>query len=130
MDVTLKTDFSFLFIIISIIISAAVSWIYYRRSDLEGMKKKLLAALRFLSVFFILQLFSSPVISLFKNIFREPVSVFLIDNSQSLLLENRNIRLSEVLKNKIMNSAPGNSENLYFLFSENLIREIKKDDLE
>ena len=130
MDVTLKTDYGFLFIIISIIISAAVSWIYYRRSDLEGMKKKLLAALRFLSVFFILQLFSSPVISLFKNIFREPVSVFLIDNSQSLLLENRNIRLSEVLKNKIMNSAPGNSENLYFLFSENLIREIKKDDLE
>ena len=130
MDVTLKTDYGFLFIIISIIISAAVSWIYYRRSDLEGMKKKLLAALRFLSVFFILQLFSSPVISLFKNIFREPVSVFLIDNSQSLLLENRNIRLSEVLKNKIMNSAPGNSENLYFLFSENLIREIKKDDLD
>ena len=130
MDVTLKTDYGFLFIIISIIISAAVSWIYYRRSDLEGMKKKLLAALRFLSVFFILQLFSSPVISLFKNIFRDPVSVFLIDNSQSLLLENRNIRLSEVLKNKIMNSAPGNSENLYFLFSENLIREIKKDDLD
>ncbi len=130
MDVTLKTDYGFLFIIISIFISAAVSWFYYRSSELDGIKKKLLAALRFLSVFFILQLFSSPVISLFKNIFREPVNVFLIDNSQSLLIDKRNDRLSEILKNKVTNSTTGNSENLFFLFSGDLIREIKKDDLD
>ena len=130
MDVTLKTDFSFAYFIISIILPALVSWYYYRKSDLEGIKKKLFAVLRFLSLFFIFQLFSSPVITLFKNTFREPVNVYLIDNSKSLLLDNRNIRLSETIKNKVIASGPANSENLYFLFSGNLIREIKKDDLD
>lgn len=130
MDVTLKTDFSLLYIIISIILSASVSWYYYRKSDIEGIKKKLFAVLRFLSLFFILQLFSSPVISLFKKTFREPVNIYLIDNSQSLLIDNRNTLLVEILKNKVMNSGPDNSENLYFLFSGDLIREIKKEDLE
>lgn len=129
MDITLKSDFSLLYFILSVILAIAVSWFYYRRSTLEGINKKLFAVLRFLSLIFIFLLFSSPVISFIKNTFTDPVNVYLIDNSQSLLLDKRNELLSSVLDEKILSSEPGNSDNLYFLFSGGLMREVKKDEL-
>ena len=129
MDITLKSDFSLLYFILSVILAIAVSWFYYRRSTLEGINKKLFAVLRFLSLFFIFLLFSSPVISFLKNTFTDPVNVYLIDNSQSLLLDKRDVLLSSVLDEKILRSEPGNSDNLYFLFSGCLMREVKKDEL-
>ena len=129
MDITLKSDFSLLYFILSVILAIAVSWFYYRRSTLEGINKKLFAVLRFLSLFFIFLLFSSPVISFIKNTFTDPVNVYLIDNSQSLLLDKRDVLLSSVLDEKILSSEPGNSDNLYFLFSGGLMREVKKDEL-
>lgn len=129
MDITLKSDFSLLYFILSVILAIAVSWFYYRRSALEGINKKLFAVLRFLSLFFIFLLFSSPVISFIKNTFTDPVNVYLIDNSQSLLLDKRDVLLSNILDEKILSSEPGNSDNLYFLFSGGLMREVKKDEL-
>jgi len=129
LDITLKSDFSLLYFILSVILAIAVSWFYYRRSTLEGINKKLFAVLRFLSLIFIFLLFSSPVISFIKNTFTDPVNVYLIDNSQSLLLDKRNELLSSVLDEKILSSEPGNSDNLYFLFSGGLMREVKKDEL-
>jgi len=129
LDITLKSDFSLLYFILSVILAIAVSWFYYRRSTLEGINKKLFAVLRFLSLFFIFLLFSSPVISFLKNTFTDPVNVYLIDNSQSLLLDKRDVLLSSVLDEKILRSEPGNSDNLYFLFSGCLMREVKKDEL-
>ncbi len=129
MDITLKSDFSLLYFILCVILAVAVSWFYYRRSTLEGINKKLFAVLRFLSLFFIFLLFSSPVISFIKNTFTDPVNVYLIDNSQSLLLDKRDILLRSVLDEKILSSEPGNSDNLYFMFSGGLMREVKKDEL-
>jgi len=129
LDITLKSDFSLLYFILSVILAIAVSWLYYRRSTLEGINKKLFAVLRFLSLFFIFLLFSSPVISFIKNTFTDPVNVYLIDNSQSLLLDKRDVLLSSILDEKILSSEPGNSDNLYFLFSGGLMREVKKDEL-
>lgn len=129
MDITLKSDFSLIYLILSVILAIAVSWYYYRRSTLEGINKKLFTVLRFLSLFFIFLLFSSPVISFIKNTFTDPVNVYLIDNSQSLLLDKRDILLRSVLDEKILSSEPGNSDNLYFMFSGGLMREVKKDEL-
>lgn len=130
MDFTLKTDFNLLTSAALFIIPAIIAYFYYKRSSLKGFKKLLFTALRFLTLFFIFLLLSSPVISFFKNTFQDPVNVFLIDNSQSLLLDNRESELKKILNDKIMDSETGNSENLYFLFSGNLTREIGRDELE
>ncbi|MBK8549803.1 MAG: hypothetical protein IPL53_01585 [Ignavibacteria bacterium] len=130
MDFTLKTDFNFLASVALLIIPAILAYFYYKRSALKGIKRILFTALRFLTLFFIFLLLSSPVISFFKNTFQDPVNVFLIDNSQSLLIDNRESGLKEILNDKIKDSETGSSENLYFLFSGNLTREIGRDELE
>jgi len=124
MDYTFKTEQNFILIIAALILSAVVAYYYYRGSKLEGLQKKLFTSLRFLSVFFILLLLTSPVISYFKTLTKDPVNIFLLDNSESLLIEKRNEKLKEIFKENIANETPESSENLYFLFSGNLYKEI------
>lgn len=124
MDFSFKTDYSIVFILAALILSFVISYFYYKKSKLDGIQKKLFTALRFLSTFFIILLLLSPVISFVKSSTREPVNVFLVDNSESLLLENRQEKLKEVISEKIKNAEAGNSENLFFLFSKNLFKEI------
>jgi len=128
MDYSFKTDLNFIFIIVALLLSAVVAYFYYKGSKLEPSQRKLFTSLRFLSVFFILLLLMSPVISYFKNLTKDPVNVFLIDNSESLLIEKRNEKVKEIFKEKIANETPGGSENLYFLFSGNLYKEISKGE--
>ncbi|MEO8665035.1 MAG: hypothetical protein ABI462_06025 [Ignavibacteria bacterium] len=130
MDFSFKTDYNFIFIPAIIIIASVISYFYYKKTKLEGFQKKLFTVLRFLSLFFILLLLSSPVISYLNTSVQDPVNVFLIDNSQSLLIENRNDKLKEVLNDRIKNSGPGGNENLYFFFSGNLYREIRNNEFE
>lgn len=130
MDYTLKTDYGFLFIVIVIILSFLVSYYYYKNSKVEGIQKKFFTVLRFFSSLFIILLISSPVISFIKTISQDSVNIFLIDNSQSLLIDKRDEKLKEVLNDKIKDAGSGGSENLYFLFSGNLQREISKDEFE
>ncbi len=126
----LKTDYSIVLILAALIFSFLISYFYYRKSKLEGAPKKLFILLRFFSVFFILLLLFSPVISLVKNLINEPVNVFLIDNSESLTLENRQETLKEILKDKVTDAQPGSSQNLYYLFSNGLFKEINPDQKE
>ncbi len=130
MDFNFKTDFNLLSSIALVVIAFVISYYYYKKSNLDGIKKKLFTVLRFLTLFFIFLLLSSPVISFFTGKFQKPVNVFLVDNSQSLLLDKRDSVLKDVLKNKIINSESGTSENLYYLFSGNLSGEIGSDELE
>lgn len=120
MDFSFKAEYSLFFIPLTAIISAAVALLYYKKSLQDPLKKKLFTLLRFLSVFFILLLFLTPVISYFKNTLQKPVNVYLIDNSQSLTLENRAENLSGILDEKVVKSLPGSSENIFYLFSGNL----------
>lgn len=128
MDLSFKTNYSILFIPVVAVIAAGISYLYYKRTRLEGGPKKLFIALRFLSMFFILMLLLSPVISFLNSSSQKPLNVFLIDNSQSLLIDNRASQVREAVKDKIAASAPGNSDNLYFLFSGNLFKEIKSNE--
>ncbi len=130
MSYTFKTDYGFVFLAAALIISALVSYLYYRNSVLPNSQKKIFTALRFLSTFFIILLFSSPVISFIQSIIKTPQNVFLIDNSQSLLLEKRDEKLKEILENTIKKTGSSGSDNLYFLFSGNLYKEINEDEFE
>lgn len=130
MDFSFKADYSFFFIPLTAIVSAAVAFFYYKNSLQDPLKKKLFTALRFLSVFFILLLLLTPVISYFKNTLQKPVNVYLIDNSQSLILENRAENLSGILSDKVVKSLPGNSENIFYLFSGNLDSRIDESGLD
>jgi len=128
MDYSFKTEQNFIFIIAALILSAVVAYFYYKGSKLEGPQKKLFTSLRFLSVFFILLLLMSPVISYFKTLTKDPVNIFLLDNSESLLIEKRNEKQKEIFTEKISNETPGGSEDLYFLFSSNLYKEINQEE--
>lgn len=124
MDFSFKTDYNFVFILAAIILSFVIAYFFYKKSKLSSLQKKIFTVLRFLSAFFIILLLFSPVISFVKNSVREPVNVFMIDNSESLLLENRRDKLKDLINEKIKKSETGNSEDLFFLFSKNLFKEI------
>src|SRR6187402_2051482 len=130
MDFSFKTDYSFIFIPAILIIAFVISYFYYKKTKLEGLQKKLFTVLRFLSLFFILLLLSSPVISYLNSKVQDPVNVFLIDNSQSLVIENRNEKLKEILNDRIRNTGTPGAENLYFLFSGNLYKQIQDNEFE
>lgn len=128
MDINLKTSFGLLLTAAIFIAAFVLAYIYYKNTKAEGFNRKVFTILRFLSLFFILLLFSSPVISLLKNSFQDPVNVYLIDNSKSILIENRSEILKKAAEDNFSNPGSGNSENLYYLFSGNLMKEISIDE--
>lgn len=129
MDFIFKNDYSFIFIIISVCLAGIISYFYYRRSRLEGFQKKNFSALRFLSLLFIFLLLSSPVISFLKGTSNEPVNVFLLDNSQSLLIDNRAEYFKNALDKKI-NVSPSGSKNVYYLFSNKIKEEVSVSEID
>lgn len=130
MDYSFRTDYSFIFVLVGLILSFVISYYYYRNSKLDSPQKKFFTVLRFLSVFFILLLLLSPVISFIKNLSEDPVNVFFIDLSQSILIDKRNEEIKEIVESKVENINPGNSENLYYLFSGSLYQEINESEFE
>lgn len=129
MDFSFKTDYNFFFILTALAAALLIAYLYYKKSKLETSRKRLFFLLRTLSVFFLLLLFLSPVLSFIGNISRTPVNVFLIDNSESLLLENRFEKLRETVVEKKINDAGSNSVNRYFLFAGSIIKEINYGDI-
>lgn len=129
MNFTFSAEYGFIYAAIMLIVAGAVSYFYYKRSSLKEPQKNFLTALRALSVFFILILLLSPVMSFISNISPSPKNIFLIDNSESLLIENRNDVLKKIVTDELTGTGAGNSEDLYFLFSGDLIKEISADEL-
>ncbi|MBS1516670.1 MAG: hypothetical protein JSS91_01130 [Bacteroidetes bacterium] len=129
MNFTFDAEYGIFYAVLLLIISAAVSYFYYRKTVLKNTTGKFLTFLRTVTVFLFLLLLLSPVMSFIMNISPSPKNVFLIDNSQSLLIENRNELLISKLSNELDVKGAGNSDNLYFLFSKDLIKEIKKNEI-
>lgn len=122
MDFFIKTEYNIIFIILLVIVSVLISWLFYRKSHLDSNKKILFSILRFFSTLFILLLLSSPVISYINKDSITPLNIFLVDNSRSLTLENRNEVLGEKVRDAV--SAENEiSENRYFFFSNGLLKE-------
>lgn len=121
MDFKIITDLGYGYVIMFFILSALVSWFFYRNSDLPQPKKSFLIALRFLSVFLILLLLANPVITFIKSQFIKPSDVFLIDVSESLNIHNRKDSVINYLQNGT------SSDNVrYVLFSNGIYKEFDK----
>jgi len=129
MNFSFSAEYGFVYAAIMLIVAGAVSYFYYKKTILKEPQKKFLTALRALSVFFIFILLLSPVMSFISNISPSPKNIFLIDNSESLLIENRNNLLKKIVTDEIKGTGAGNSEDLYFHFSGDLIKEISADEL-
>lgn len=117
MDFFIKTEYNIIFFAIIIIVSVLIALYYYRKTALKGGIKIFLTVIRGLTIFFILLLLSSPVISFISILSIEPVNIFLIDNSKSLQLENRYRQSDSIYENVLVNTGNDNSENRYFFFS-------------
>ncbi|HLT23786.1 MAG TPA: hypothetical protein VK004_01555, partial [Ignavibacteria bacterium] len=117
MDFFIKTEYNIIFFAIIIIVSVLIALYYYRKSSVQGGIKIFLTITRGLTIFFILLLLSSPVISFISLINIEPVNIFLIDNSKSLQIENRYLITDSIHKNILTDTENDISENRFFLFS-------------
>ncbi len=124
MDILLKSEYSAILIIIVTVISFLLSYFFYRKSKLKSPLKYILSFIRFLSVWFILVLFLSPVLSYLIETTQKPINIFLIDNSLSLSIDKKDSLLIETLTKKIADIENNKSENKYYLFSNGLNEEI------
>ena len=130
MDILLKSEYSAILIIIVTIISILLSYFSYRKSKLKTPLKYILPLIRFLSIWFILVLFLSPVLSYLIEITQKPLNIFLLDNSLSLIIDKKDSLLIETLNKKITDIENDKSENKYFLFSNGLNEKIFENDFD
>ena len=116
MDFLLKAEHSTVYIIIVTIISALLSYFFYRNSSIKNPLKLILQFIRFLTIWLIFILLLSPVLSFISEITQKPINIFLIDNSLSLNIENRDSLTTDLLNNIIPDIDNNKSENKYFCF--------------
>ncbi len=116
MDFFIKTEYNIIFTIVIIIVSVLIAIFYYRKSNLSKSSRIFFTVLRSLTLFFILLLLASPVISFVSSVSIEPVNIFLIDNSKSLELEARNVSTDSVYR-ELSSHLPGGTDNTFFSFS-------------
>lgn len=118
MDIYLKSG-NILYLILFAFIAGVVAFFYYRKSALESPKKYIFPAIRFLSVFFILLLFLTPILSFIAKENPDYKNIFLIDASRSLQIENRKNEEIKIVKDKISSNS-----KLYF-FADGLLKEVE-----
>lgn len=98
-----SSTYSPLFLALFLIISAAVSYFFYRKSLLQNPKKYFLIALKSLAVFLLLALFIEPVLSSLVSRSNDRLDIILIDNSRSNLLNSKSDEIKKIIdENKIL----------------------------
>jgi len=130
MGFSLYTGHNFIFVLLIIVLSLFVSFFYYRKTKTEPKKRYLLSSIRFLSIFFLLMLFLFPVLTYTAKSNDKLLNIFLIDNSQSLNIENRKDSLLINFKKILKESESFNSNNRIFLFSGTLLKEINANEID
>lgn len=94
-----SSTYSPLFLIIFLIISAAVSYYFYRNTTLNRGKKYLLISIKTIALFLLLALFIEPVLSRLFDGSSERLNVILIDNSRSLQTGSNEEDIRNVINN-------------------------------
>lgn len=124
-----KQEYYILYVVISLSVSFIISFLYYRKTALSRIAKYFLISLRTLTLSLIFLLLLISYITLSNKVKEKPLNIFLFDNSISMSLENRIDGLKNV--QDIINSlSNGNSENRYFTFSGDNLKEIEKKDIQ
>ncbi len=121
-----SSSYSPLFLVLFIIIAAAVSWYFYRNTALSSPKRYILMALKAIAVFILLALFIEPVLSYLTGSEKQGRDIVLIDISRSGSLENRSAELRNILNEAGIEKSEGN----VFGFSGNIAALSNTDSIE
>jgi hypothetical protein len=122
-----NSEYSIFYIVLSFLAALVISYLYYRKTDISTLSKFFLISLRTLSIFLFLTLLIFSYITYQKKTEEKPINVFLIDKSGSMALDKRagESEKSLDLIKKISNNI---SDNRFFLFSDDIIKEIDIKD--
>lgn len=93
-----SSTYSPLFLALILIIAAAVSYFFYRKSQLNNLKKYFLIALKTLAIFLLISLFIEPVLSSLVKKPDSKLNIVLLDNSRSNTVTFRNSSKTEEIR--------------------------------
>ena len=97
------STYSPMFLVLFFVVSAAVSYWFYRNSQLSKVKKYTLIALKTSGIFLLLALFTEPVLTLIVKNDDKKSDLILIDNSRSMLTGSKTAELSDLIEsNKLL----------------------------
>lgn len=122
------SEYSILYIALSLLVAFILSILYYRKTNLSRGKRNILITLRTFSIFSFLVLLFVSFVFLSKNITNKPANIFLIDKSLSMNLENRREELNKAIE-KIKSIDNNKSINKYYIFADDIIKEIKLNEI-
>jgi len=103
-----SSSYSPLFLVLFILIAAAVSWYFYRNTALSSLKKYILITLKSLAIFILLALFIEPVLSYLTSSDKKGRDIVLIDISRSSSIEKRSEDIKTILSETDINTNDGN----------------------
>lgn len=103
-----SSSYSPLFLVLFILIAAAVSWYFYRNTALSSTKKYILITLKTIAVFILLALFIEPVLSYLTGNDKKGRDIVLIDISRSSAIEKRGDEIHSILKETGIDPGDGN----------------------
>jgi hypothetical protein len=118
-----NSEYSILYLVLSFILAIIISFIYYNKTNLSTILKIFLICLRTLSILLILILLFISYITFKKALSEKPINIFLIDNSLSMTIEKRQEEMKKAIE-IIATFENNNSENRFYTFSEDIIKEI------
>jgi len=99
-----SSTYSPLFLSLFLIISALISFLFYRKSLLPNSKKYILIAIKTLAIFLLFALFIEPALSSLVKKDNEELNLVLIDNSRSNLLGDKSDEIKKIISdNNILN---------------------------
>lgn len=86
---SIRTDAGFFAFLLSILAALFLTYFYYRKQLLPGKTRLFLSSLRFLTLFSLFLLLSTPILSYISSRTLKPVNILLVDNSLSMELSKR-----------------------------------------
>ena len=120
-------------VILGLIFSAIISWLYYRKdknfSDIKRLWIYTMAFLRFISLFLLFLLLSSIILKTLKHIRQKPIIIWLQDNSQSIPLATDSSYIAGYLANmqKVVKELQQDYDLRFFVFDRNLKQAAQPD---
>ncbi len=124
MNTNLTTEYPFWLIVFCLILAFLYTFILYRNNekfgDIAKYKTWIMSVLRFTAVFLISVLLLSPVIKYLNTNIEKPIIIIAQDNSESLLLQDKNNELSDyqVKLKQLTDKLSETYEPVFYTFGE------------
>jgi hypothetical protein len=120
-----SSSFSPLFLALFLIVSAGISYYFYRNSFISKIKKYILICLKTLGVFLLLALFIEPALALLVKKDSNKLNAILIDDSRSNILDSKPGEIRRIIAENNFNA----SDFVIFTYSNTLTPFISGDSL-